>query len=261
MLSNNHPQDSIAGLSGTPKTMFVLGLSVGIGTMAVLALVFMMSLMTNGSEGLFAARADNSDAPYAAAADPSAADAAADPTQAAAAAPVPDVTNADHVRGSATAKVTLIEYSDFECPYCSRHLDTINQLLADYPNDIRLVYRHFPLTSLHQYAEMAAEASECAADQGKFWEMHDALFTLASETGLSESGIKGLANSIGLDATTFNNCLDNGEKIDVIAAQYQAGAAAGVSGTPATFVNGMLVEGAVPLSTFVQIVESEGASS
>lgn len=87
------------------------------------------------------------------------------------------VTDADHVEGDASAKVTLVEYSDFECPYCMNHASTLKQILEEYSGKVRLVYRHFPL-SFHANAQLAAEASECAGDQGKFWEMHDKLFTL-----------------------------------------------------------------------------------
>lgn len=260
ILSNN-PQDSIAGLSGSPKTMFILGLSVGVGAMAVLALIFTMTMFMQGT-GVVASGGDKSGTQVAVAdpTDPSAAVPTGDPEPAPPATPVPDITDADHVRGNSDAKVTLIEYSDFECSFCSRHLETIEQLLDEYPNDIRFVYRHFPL-SFHQFAGPAAEASECAGVQGKFWEMHDGLFAAMESDGLSMDGIKQIAADIGLNTGTFNSCLDNGEMAEAVGEDYQSGIASGVGGTPGTFVNGQLVEGAVPYETFKQIVESEGAQS
>src|SRR3989338_5570869 len=82
----------------------------------------------------------------------------------------------DHVRGNPKGKVVIIEYSDFECPFCGRHVPTINQILDQYGDDVKFIYRHFPLTSIHPNAQKAGEASECAAEQGKFWEYHDILF-------------------------------------------------------------------------------------
>jgi len=91
-----------------------------------------------------------------------------------------DIKDTDNIKGSSSAKVTLVLFSDFQCPYCQRHESTISQVLSAYGDKIRLVFYEFPLTSLHQYAEKAAEAAECAADQGKFWEMHDKMFTEAA---------------------------------------------------------------------------------
>ncbi|MBD3251587.1 thioredoxin domain-containing protein [Candidatus Uhrbacteria bacterium] len=256
----HNSQEGIAGLNGSPKTMFILGLATGIGSMAVIALIFMMTMFMQGT-GVLAMNDGNervAAAPTAptAAADPAAAPTAPTPP----AAPVPPVTDADHIKGAENAKVTLIEYSDFECPFCTRHVDTLEQLLADYPNDVRIVYRHFPL-SFHPMAQPAAVASECAALQGKFWEMHDELFALAEGAGLSDDGIKNLAPTLGLNAEAFNSCYDNQDTASDVDEDYQSGIAAGVGGTPGTFVNGQLVEGAVPFETFKQIVESEGASS
>jgi protein-disulfide isomerase len=257
ILSNN-PQENIAGLSGSPKTMFILGLSVGVGAMAVLALIFTMTMFMQGT-GVVASGGDTSGTQVAAA-NPTAADPAGETAPAPPAAPVPDVTDADHIRGNSDAKVTLIEYSDFECSFCSRHLETIDQIMDEYPNDVRLVYRHFPL-SFHQFAGPSAEASECAAVQGKFWEMHDGLFAAANGVGLSTEGITQIATDIGLNTSDFDSCMTNGDMVDAVGADYQDGIASGVGGTPGTFVNGELVEGAVPYETFKQIIEAAGAQS
>lgn len=163
----------------------------------------------------------------------------------------------DHVRGPANAKVTLIEYSDFQCPYCSRHEPTMEKLLTDHPADVRLVYRHFPLSSLHPMAQKAAEASECAAAQGGndvFWKAHDYLF--ANNTSLSTDLFKKMAGDLKLDVNKFATCVEKGEMAKRVAADYATGNDSGVSGTPATFVNGQMVEGAVPIDQFEAMVQS-----
>ena len=250
--------ENFAGLSGTPKTMFLFGAASGAGTVALLVLAFGMVALTNGTGLSFAGMKDTNAAAIVADTNPTA-DANAAAAAAAPAADVPAVTADDHILGAENASVTLIEYSDFECPYCSKHTPTINQLLADYPNDVRVIYRHFPL-SFHPQAENAAIASECAANQGKFWEMHDKLFAYNEAGTLNVANMKQAAVDLGLDAAIFNTCLDNKETLAEVTADYQGGITAGVGGTPATFVNGQIVEGAVPVATFKQIVESLIAS-
>lgn len=161
-------------------------------------------------------------------------------------APVKAVAATDHVRGNKDAKVTMIEYSDFECPFCKRFSPTVDQALKDFPNDVRLVYRHFPLRSIHPTAQKASEASECAAKLGgdaAFWKMHDKL--IAANT-LSVDVLKGFAKEIGVDQAKFNTCLDNSETAGRVDADLNEGSASGVEGTPATFINGSLASGAIP---------------
>lgn len=251
-------QQSIAGLTGTPKTMFILGASMGVGAMALLGLIAVIMLMMNGANiGL--AKGDKApvvEDPNAVVNQPQ----AEDPTQQEYG-PVPEVADGDHVTGKSDAKVTLIEYSDFECPYCSRHKESIDQALKDFPNDVRLVYRHFPLTSIHDMAQKAAVASECASNQGKFWEMHNKLFALSAGTGLTVDAMKAAAKEIGLNTATFDTCLDNDETLDAVTADYQGGIGAGVGGTPATFVNGEIVEGAIPYTDLKRAIQAAGGQS
>ncbi|OGL73366.1 hypothetical protein A3E39_02265 [Candidatus Uhrbacteria bacterium RIFCSPHIGHO2_12_FULL_60_25] len=255
ILSND--EQPVGGLSGSPKTMFLLGLTTGVGSVSVLALIVLVSMMLKGqSLGALAGNGGTIAAAIPSPTPSAQADAPAPPS-----APVKEVDDkTDYIRGNKNAKVTLIEYSDFECPFCLRHVATVNQLLQDYKNDVRLVYRHFPL-SFHPEAQKAAEASECAGNQGKFWEMHDKIFEANQAGAMSVQKWKDTAKELGLDTTKFNNCLDKGETAAKIATQTQEGGAAGVTGTPGTFVNGKIVEGAVPLATFKQIVEQEGAKS
>jgi protein-disulfide isomerase len=157
--------------------------------------------------------------------------------------------------GPADAPVTIIEFSDFQCPYCSRfQTETFPQIIQNYGDKVRFVYRDFPLTNLHQYALKAAEASECADDQGAYWKYHDLLFQ--NQSALDDASLKNYAASLGLDTAAFNQCLDSDSTMSEIQKDYQDGITAGVQGTPAFFVNGNLIEGAQPYSVFQAAIEA-----
>lgn len=164
------------------------------------------------------------------------------------------ITKDDHIRGDFKAPVTLVEYSDFECPFCGRAYPTFQKLLADYSGKVRLVYKHFPLRSIHPNAQKAAEASECAAEQGKFWEYHDKLFDNQAG-GYSLDNFKQWAKDLNLNANKFNDCLDSSKYASKVKADEVDGQTRGVQGTPATFVNGQLVAGAVPYAEFQSVVD------
>lgn len=246
-----------AGLfqEGSPKVMFFLGLFAGIAACTTLALIFVVSSVASG-KGLFAGIGAKPTTEVVAP--------AANPTPAPAANPTPTPSTAgpvkpidektDHITGAKNAKVTLIEYSDFECPFCKRHFATVEQILKTYPNDVRIAFRHFPL-SFHQNAEKEAEASECAASLGgndAFWKIHDKIFTetTSNGTGIALDRLVPMAKELGLDGAKFKDCLDKGTFAARVAQDQSEGGAAGVEGTPATFVNGELVSGAVPFETF-----------
>lgn len=159
----------------------------------------------------------------------------------------------DYIRGEATVPVTLIEFADFQCPYCARHQETLTKILEEYKDKVRLVFRHFPLSSIHPLAEKSAEAAECAGKQGKFWEMHDKLFANQATLGLET--INAIVQDLKLDVKKFADCFDSGTTTAKIQNQAQEAIAAGVTGTPGTFVNGVLVKGAVPYDQFKQIIE------
>lgn len=163
------------------------------------------------------------------------------------------ITKDDHVLGASNAKVTLVEFSDFECPYCSALAPTLGQILKDYAGKVRLVYKQFPL-SFHQYAAKAAEASECASEQGKFWEMHDLMF--ANQSQLSDTIFSTWAKQLGLNVSKFDSCVSSNKYAARIQADQQLGSQSGVDGTPATFVNGQLVSGAVPYADFKSIIDA-----
>jgi protein-disulfide isomerase len=158
-------------------------------------------------------------------------------------------------KGPQDAPVTIVEFSDFECPYCSRVLPTLEQVVANYEDSVRVVFRQFPLNSIHARAQKAAEASLCADDQGKFWEMHDAMFARQKE--LAVPNLKEMAAELSLDAEAFASCLDGSKYAEQVAADLEAGQAAGVSGTPAMFINGRFVNGAVPYEALAAIVDEE----
>jgi protein-disulfide isomerase len=157
-------------------------------------------------------------------------------------------------KGSVSAPVEIIEFSDFQCPYCQRVNPTVDQVLSTYGDRIHFVYRHFPL-STHPNARPAAEASQCAAEQGKFWPYHDKLF--AAPSRLNEPDLKQHAAELGLDAAKFNACVDTHKYKEQVNADMQAGEEAGVNGTPAFFINGRLIGGAQPFDAFKRIIDEE----
>jgi protein-disulfide isomerase len=157
-------------------------------------------------------------------------------------------------KGPASAPVTIVEFSDFQCPFCSRLNPTLESVMSKYGNKVRLVFRQFPLP-MHQNAAKAAEAALCANEQGKFWEMHDSMFK--DQSALAVDALKTKAAGLGLNAQAFNSCLDSGKESDAVKADMKAGQAAGVNGTPAMFVNGRFISGVVPASQLSQVIDEE----
>ncbi len=156
--------------------------------------------------------------------------------------------------GPEGAPITIVEFSDFECPFCSRINPTLAQVQQTYGDKVRIVFRHFPL-GMHPNAQKAAEASLCAHDQGKFWELHDLMFE--DQRALAVDALKAKASQLGLETEAFNGCLDSGKYAAQVAADMAAGTEAGVSGTPAMFVNGIPISGAVPYEQVATVIDAE----
>ncbi|MBR9691585.1 thioredoxin domain-containing protein [Candidatus Woesearchaeota archaeon] len=163
----------------------------------------------------------------------------------------------DDVEGDADAPVTIVEWSDYECPFCARFYEqTLGQIREEYidTGKVKLVFRDYPL-NFHANAQKAAEAAECAGEQEKYYEMHDLLFEKGVTGGVS--AFKGFAKEIGLDTNEFDECLDSGAMADEIAKDMRDGQAAGIQGTPGFIINGQLVSGAQPFDAFKQVIEAE----
>jgi protein-disulfide isomerase len=158
--------------------------------------------------------------------------------------------------GRKDAPVTLVEFSDFQCPYCKLAAPTVKQVAQKLGDKVQIVYRQYPIESLHPFAFKAAEASLCANDQGKFWELHDAMF--ADQARLAVSDLKQTARRLGLDGKEFDSCLDSGRHIEQVQNDLKEGQRVGLTGTPAIFINGVIVDGgAVGFSVLEGLIKQE----
>ena len=168
------------------------------------------------------------------------------------------VLDTDHLRGNKNAPVKIVEYSDVQCPFCSRFHPVLQQVLAEYGSDVAWIYRHFPLDQLHPNARPGAEASECVyeqtGDEG-FFAFIDGLF--ADQTNLGMPLYQKLASEIGVDLEQFNDCVATRKYQQKVENDLQQGGVLGVTGTPGSFINGSLVKGAVPYASLKQIIDSE----
>jgi len=162
------------------------------------------------------------------------------------------------LRGSATAPVIIVEFSDFQCPYCRQVQPTLKNLLAKYEGKVSLAYRDFPLREIHPQAQSAAEASRCAGEQGKFWKYHDLLF--ANPNKLNREGLVEHARNLKLDEKQFDSCVSSTKYKAKIEEDLQEGIRAGVNGTPGFFINGILLSGAQPEAAFERIIQAELAT-
>jgi protein-disulfide isomerase len=158
------------------------------------------------------------------------------------------------VKGPKTAPVMVVEFSDFQCPYSKRVQETVAEVQKKYGDKIQYVYRDFPL-EFHKNAQKAAEASSCAGEQGKFWQFHDKLFE--DQSKLEVQNLKDLAKTLGLDSAAFDTCLDSGKYAKKVQKSIAEAQEAGVNGTPAFFINGIFLSGAVPLENFTEIIDQE----
>ena len=168
--------------------------------------------------------------------------------------PVVKISPGGSFKGAADAPVTIVEFSDFQCPYCNNAADTLKQLLQTYSSNVKLVFKHLPLPN-HQHAFKAAQAAFCAGEQGKFWEYHDTLF--AHSNDLSANSLKHYAADLGLKADEFSACLDSELSRNAVMKDLQEAKEIGVAGTPTFFVNGRILRGAKSLEDLKAVVAQE----
>jgi protein-disulfide isomerase len=167
------------------------------------------------------------------------------------------VSERDHIQGPAEAPLTLVEYGDFQCPYCGAAYPVVKRVQKALGKKLRFVFRNFPLTGAHPYAMVAAEAAEAAALQGKFWEMHDLLFE--QQTFLEPDIIPLWAKKIGLDLQKFGDAIKKGEVAKRIKEDRQSGIRSGVNGTPTFYINGTRYDGSPDVESLLAALESEQA--
>ncbi len=158
-------------------------------------------------------------------------------------------------RGPENAPVTIVEFSDFQCPYCKNFTATLDRLMREFPSDVRVVFRQLPLREIHPMAEKAAEASLCAQEQGKFWELHDLMFK--DQAALKVEDLKAKAVQLQLDSGAFNTCLESGKYEKRINEDIREGARLGANGTPAVIINGRFFSGARPFEEVAAIIKEE----
>jgi protein-disulfide isomerase len=158
-------------------------------------------------------------------------------------------------KGPQNAPITIVEFSDFQCSYCKRVLPVLTQVMGRYPTQVKLAFRDFPIQNIHPHAQKAAEAAHCAAEQGKFWEYHDLLFE--KQEAIPSANHLDYAKTLGLEVESFQACIDGRRYKEKVERNYADGVKAGVSGTPAFFINGRLLSGAQPLEAFKTVIDEE----
>lgn len=167
------------------------------------------------------------------------------------------VTDRDHALGSPRAPITLVEYGDYECPSCLNAAPILKQVRANLGNDLRFVFRHFPQSSIHPHASMAAEAAEAAGEQGKYWEMHDALFKHQAE--LADIDLTHLALTLGLEVYRFETDMGQERHHRRIREDYESGVRSGVKKTPTLFINARRYEGTVDAQSIIAACRAASA--
>ncbi|MFH1171624.1 MAG: DsbA family protein [bacterium] len=237
-----------------PKASFFFGLLSGVAAMSIIGFIITAVIVVNGKSLSIAD--NNTNGAVAGATAPSDTNtAAAEPTG------NPNALRAvgsdDHTQGTKNAKVTLIEFSDFQCPYCQTAYTTLQQVMKDYSGKVQLVYRHFPLESIHPNARPAANASECIANLGgndAFWKFAENAY--ANQSSLGDDFYKQEAAKLGINAKKFSDCYTSKQYDSTTQKDIDEGTAAGVQGTPSTFINGTMISGALPYASFKQAIDA-----
>lgn len=235
----------------TPRFAFWAGVVVTVAVVSLVGCIILLGVVLGGGAASARAVATNpSPSPSAPADDGAPRDIV-----------IPAVSSADHIRGAKNGKVVMVEYSDLECPFCKQFHNTLKELITTYPNDVKWVYRNFPLDQLHPKARAEAEAVECAGDQGKYWEMLDKVFEVTpSNNGLNLDDLPKLAQEVGVkNIAKFNECRTSGKFREKIQKQIDEAVAAGGRGTPYTVVlagdQKIPLDGAYGIDQLKQIVE------
>jgi protein-disulfide isomerase len=166
----------------------------------------------------------------------------------------------NRIRGERDAPITIVEFSDYQCPFCARAQPTLREVLAKYPGKVRLSFRDLPIREIHPQAEPAAIAARCAGDQGKYWEFHDLIYQNQSAAKLANAGLLEHARTLQLDMKAFETCQASGKFKTAIERDIDEAGNLGASGTPAFFVNGIFLNGAVPFSEFQKVIDRELAT-
>ncbi|HAO81330.1 MAG TPA: hypothetical protein DDW92_02940 [Candidatus Veblenbacteria bacterium] len=248
------PSPASSGLTGifsgaSPKLTFIMGLLVGVAGVSLIGFVLAASFAFSGKGTKVAVTNTGTPTPTAAA-----------PSQPTAPTPVNiAVKSTDYVRGSSEAPLTIVTYTDLECPYCKSFHPSMQRIMNEYSGQVRWIYRHFPL-SFHVNAQKEAEAAECVGKLGgseAYWNFIDKIFerTTSNGTGFALTDLYPLAKEVGVAEGRFRTCLDQGEMTSKVQADLQEGTSYGVQGTPTSFINGTPVEGAVPYEQLKAVVD------
>ena len=236
----------------SPKFAFYAGLVGGILLIGTIGFEVMLGLYVRGESNPSSATNTNNEPTQVV-------DNGSNPPPSQPAGELPPVTDADHVTGNKNAAVTVIEYSDYECPFCERFHPSVQQVLKEFGDKVRVVYRHFPLDSIHQKARPFAEASECIAKlkgNDAFWKFTDTVFSRGGAGAMTLEDLPKLAKDLGVGEKAFSDCQKSDDAKKRVENQYQGGITAGVRGTPGSFINGTEVPGAVPYEQLKQMVET-----
>ncbi|HPA25201.1 MAG TPA: DsbA family protein [bacterium] len=227
-------------ITDSPKTNFFIGLVLGVAIISTIGFVG-LGITKKDSTKNTATNSENSGQQVAG-------------EQAEAKEPVVDlkITDSDHVWGDKNAPVKIFEFSDFQCPYCAKHHETLKKIVEDYDGQVAWVFKQFPIQS-HPLGMPGALASECANEQGKFWEMSDMIFS--NQSTLTAESFASFAKDLGLDTEKFNTCVKDAKYTERITADYNLGIDSGVQGTPSNFINNKLVPGALPYENIKSVID------
>lgn len=243
----------------SPKQNFIIGIGIALALFFAIGFFVLLTVVMRGGDLSPGKNKITNNQP--AAAEPAQDDPAPQPNDKIS---LPAVTDTDWIKGKRNVKISVVEYSDTECPFCKRFHPTMQRLIKEYPNDVNWVYRHFPLTSIHSKAPKEAEATECAgelAGNDGFWQYIDRLFEITpANNGLDSAQLPQIAEDVGINRKKFEECLNSGKYAQKVQDQANGGAAAGVRGTPYSVVvigdQKIPVNGAVPFEQLKTIIDS-----